>query len=197
MQVQPVVEDLVQERIVFKLFSALRPELDLLNSLGGQGNSYIRLRMKGFNDVSHVLPHFIITDLDNTPCAAELISKWIDFQMSDRLLFRIAVREVEAWLLADRKNFAKFFGVPVNKIPLHVEQLSDPKEFVINLARKSRKKGIREDIIPEGTSKVGAGYNLRMEEFIHFHWNFNEALQSSKSLEKAVLRIKEFLRQKN
>ena len=50
------------------------------------------------------------------------------------------------------------------------------------------------DIVPEGTATVGPGFNPRMEDFIYKHWNIEAAMKHSRSLEKAVLRIKGFLK---
>lgn len=192
MWVQPVVEDLIQERIINKLFRELRPEINLLNALGKSGNTYIRQRMRGFNEAARHLPHFVITDLDSIVCPPVLIQHWVDFTPRAGFLFRIAVREAEAWLLADKIRFAEFIGVSSSLIPDDSEQVNDPKEFIINLARRSRKRSIK-DIVPTGTSKVGPGFNLVMEEFIHHHWNVNDAANNSRSLRKAITRINQFL----
>jgi hypothetical protein len=50
------------------------------------------------------------------------------------LLLRVAVREVEAWLFAHKTAFAEFLGVSRDLIPDNVEQVENPKEFVVTLA---------------------------------------------------------------
>ncbi|MBI2272037.1 MAG: DUF4276 family protein [Bacteroidetes bacterium] len=191
MFVQPVVEDIIQELILIKLFEKYRPEVNLHGAIGKKGNSYIKKQLHGFNNASKHVPHIIITDLDDLPCSPSLIQNWIDFKPTKDFLFRIAVREAEAWLFADRKGFSKFIGAPLNKIPSDSETITHPKEFVIFLAKKSKKKMVK-DIIPQGTAKVGPGYNMVMQDFIIRYWNIQEAINHSRSLAKAVKRIEIF-----
>jgi hypothetical protein len=189
MFIQPVVEDIVQEQILRVIFSKYCPELDLYPALGKRGNAYIKQKIKGFNAASLYTPYVILTDLDNISCPPQLLEEWIDFPSSKNFIFRIAVREAEAWLLADRIGFAKFIGVAASRIPLNTETILNPKEFVISLARRSSKRSVKVDIIPKGHSSVGPGYNPRMEEFILSHWNIENAIHSSLSLRKAIQRI--------
>ena len=53
------------------------------------------------------------------------------------------------WLLGDRSAISEFLGVPLSKVPTSPEQLADPKQVLINLARRSRKKAVRQDMVPE------------------------------------------------
>lgn len=197
MFIQPVVEDIIQEQILLTLFNKYRPETILYPAIGKRGNSYIRQKMSGFNDASRYTPYVILTDLDHIPCPPQLINDWINFPISQSLLFRIAVKEAEAWLLADRIGFARFIGVAASKIPLNSETIRHPKEFIVSLAKKSLKRSVRADIIPEGISSVGPGYNPKMEEFIVNHWNVENAIHNSNSLRKAIERITEFNPQMN
>jgi len=54
----------------------------------------------------------------------------------------VAVREVEAWLLADGTNFSRFLRVQEGALPKDVEAIKDPKACLIGLARKSRSREI-------------------------------------------------------
>lgn len=187
--IQPVVEDQVQEYIVKKLFSEIRNDLILLPALGLSGHGYIKKKIHGFNMAANFTPYVILTDLDMAPCPSALKEKWLDFIPAPGLLFRIAVREAESWLLADRDNLASFFGVSVKNIPLNSEDILEPKAFMINLARHSSKRYIREDVVPNGTSSIGPGYNLRLTEFIVRKWDWNLACVHSRSLSNSVDRI--------
>ena len=75
-------------------------------------------------------------------------------------------------------------------IPSNPEVIDKPKEFIINLARNSNKRAIREDIPPEIGSKahIGKNYNGRIKEFIIEEWDIEKAGQSSacRSLDKTV-----------
>ncbi|RJQ42797.1 MAG: hypothetical protein C4538_13040 [Nitrospiraceae bacterium] len=194
MLIQPVVEDIVQEQILLRVFKKYRPDLTLYSALGKKGSSYIRDKIRGFNEASKHVPFVVMTDLDRRPCPPALIEDWIDFSLSSSMMFRIAVVEAEAWLLADRKGISKYLSIPAEKIPHNSEAIENPKEFIVSLARKSRNKTLRMDMVPEGISAVGPGYNLKMVDFTLRYWNIDEALSNSRSLKKAVTRIKEFLR---
>jgi hypothetical protein len=50
-------------------------------------------------------------------------------------MVRVAVREVESWVLADRRRIANFLSAPLNSIPMDPEQLDDPKMALLTLAR--------------------------------------------------------------
>ena len=74
------------------------------------------------------MSYFVFTDLDDKPCATFLIEDWFEGPIADypkrraaNLLFRIAVHEVESWIMADRESFAKFLGISVHKIPLQTD----------------------------------------------------------------------------
>lgn len=109
-------------------------------------------------------------------------------------MFRIAVKEVEAWLLADAAGIACFFGITATKIPGNVEGIPDPKRELISLARTSRKRVILDDIVPDSrsTAKQGRNYNGRMKEFVYYHWDISEAMTRAESLRKTVLKLREF-----
>ena len=71
--------------------------------------------------------------------------------------------------------------------------LDDPKQVMVNLARKSRKRDIRDDMIPrEGSGhEVGQLYNSRLVEFILNYWSPDEAVKRSDSLYRCISRLRE------
>lgn len=105
---------------------------------------------------------------------------------------RIAVMEVESWIMADRKGAANFLSIPLNRIPLDTDALLHPKEFLVSLARSSNKARLRADLVPRpgATSKVGPGYNLRLGEFVRLHWSVERASQVSNSLKRTMARLR-------
>jgi len=96
--------------------------------------------------------------------------------------------------MADREAFSKYLLISMDKIPLRTDQIADPKEFLVNLARKSRRLRLRKDLIPAhgSTSKIGPGYNARLGEFVQKHWDVDKAAQNSPSLARALQRLREF-----
>ena len=73
---------------------------------GLRGKPYLRQRIAGFNQAARHAPWVILVDLDNdADCAAVLRAEWLP-NPAPELCFRIALREVETWLLADREAAA-------------------------------------------------------------------------------------------
>ena len=135
----------------------------------------------------------MLTDLDNYDCPPELINEWMNFKPNPGLIFRIAVREVEAWLLADIEGLAAFFKISSANFPREPEKKSDPKKALIKLAEKSRIRRIKEDILPlNPNASIGPNYNSRLAEFVFNHWNIGSALNRSESLKKAYKKLEEF-----
>lgn len=191
--VQAVVEDTLQEAILHKLLQIYRPDISIIGVSGKKGNSYIKSGIRAFNEASKHLPHIVLADLDRKPCAPALLAEWINFPTNPKLLFRIVQREVEAWILADRAEIARYIGIPENRIPYNTQELEDPKEHIINLARKSRKRIIR-DIVPQGISSQGPGYNPLLQEFVFKKWCPERAAQNNTSLQKAINRLMSYLK---
>jgi hypothetical protein len=111
------------------------------------------------------------------------------------MCFCVAVREVEAWLLADRDQIARFLSVAVSRIPRSPDDLADPKRAVVDAARRSRARAIRDDIIPAARSgrAVGPAYTARMTEFVMTEWRPEIAAGSSDSLARCLTRVLELV----
>ena len=159
----------------------------------GHGFGYLKSNIKGFNQASKHTPFFMLTDLDNYECPPALMAEWINFPVNECFIFRIAVREVESWLLADREGLSEFFNVSLANFPLNPEDEVDPKQTLINLARRSRIRKIREDIVPvNGYALIGPNYNGCLMDFVYNKWNLENAISNSESLERAVLFLDQF-----
>ena len=130
-------------------------------------------------------------DLDRSPCASRLIAGRLGRGRSSRFLFRIASRMLESWLLADR-NLAGYLQVPAKRLPRAPDTVLNPKQAIVNLARDSRSRLVREDLVPEvgTTAPVGKNYTRRMENFIDAHWEPLAASRSSPSLARAIRAIR-------
>ncbi len=160
----------------------------------GRGFGNLKRNISGFNNASKGMPYLILTDLDREECAPIMIKEWLPETRNPNLIFRIAVREVESWVLADRVAFAKFLGISQRKIPQEPDELLDPKAYLIDLARDSRKRALREDIVPKhgSTAKQGPAYNERLVSFVQEAWNPSVARQFSPSLERTIRAIELF-----
>lgn len=134
---------------------------------------------------------FVLTDLDQTECAPELIRNWFEFddvslKVPDNLLFRIAEREVEAWLLADRAGLSGFLEIAATNFSPAPDALPDPKQHLLNVIRSKGRKRYHKEMLPLGNAHVGSEYNSKLCEFVETHWNLDMARNYSGSLEKAI-----------
>ncbi len=134
----------------------------------------------------------LLTDLDNAECPATLIKDWFfvggdnTAVLPPQVIFRVAVREVEAWLMADKDDFAKFLGISSSNFADAPETLPDPKQFFLNvLRRKATRKKIR-DMLPTGKAHIGVAYNEKLCEFINNFWSIDRACAKAPSLQKAL-----------
>lgn len=165
-----------------------------------------RRKHAGFGYLKTRLPDFILscrggvnflllTDLDTRPCPSDLLGDWLGAaKKPDSLLLRVAVREVEAWVLADRPQFANWLGVAENIVPVTPEECLDPKGDLLKLAAKSKYRDLREGLLPkkDAASRVGLEYNDLLCEFVAEKWRIEEASQLAPSLERAIRRLREF-----
>ena len=188
------VEDDLSEAVLRRLLQASGKPFIIHQVLGKQGGGWLKNHVPQFLAASRGIPHIVLTDLDNNVCASNLLHDWFGNRTEKNLLVRIAVREIESWLLADSDGFAKFARIPVNKVPVNPDRLDDPKQFLINLFRKSKSKRLAQEIIPEqgSTASIGPGYNYHLSEFVNSAWSLERAVIQSDSLRKAVHRIAGF-----
>ena len=140
---------------------------------------------------------FILTDLDTETCAPTLIREW--FELTDEkphppapVLFRVAEREVESWVLADRGELASFLGIAVANFNSDPDALPDPKQHLLNVIRAKGRKRYHKDMLPSENAHVGPEYNPRLCEFVKDHWNVARAAECSGSLNRAINAINRF-----
>jgi len=191
-----VYEDELTHQVMLKIYNFFNDRFSELRAIPCYGFGKIKRQIEAYNEAAKYGHYFIITDLDNNDCAPSLIREWLPIRINNQLLFRIAVHEVESWLLADRENFAAFFSINQNLVPLKPDNEADPKRIVIYLAKKSRKKEIREAIVPIDDYAInGPGYNIQFQRFIHNTWNINSARKNSPSLDRTIKAFEKLLAQ--
>lgn len=183
-----VTEDIIQLTALKKVLEYLEINFSsqdfVMNGVGK-----IKKHLKAYNEASKFSSFLILTDLDDNECAPTLLKKWVNFVPNPNFIFRIAVCEVEAWLLADRRNFASFLGISEAKINREIETISDTKSYLINLARKSKRE-IREELVPSGFAQVGKSYNSCLIRFIIQNWDVGNASKNSDSLKRMINHLK-------
>ncbi len=160
---------------------------------GRSGRATIERSLPGYNNAAHFAPWLVLRDLDtDAPCAAELARRILPHP-AEWMRFRIAVREVESWLLADPERLSGYLRVSRTSIPHDPDSLADPKATLVNLARRSSAASVRADMVPElGVSAaVGPGYVSRVSEFAGNYWRPEVATLNSASLRKCIQRARE------
>lgn len=102
--------------------------------------------------------------------------------------FRIPVRTVEAWLLADSVGISSYFRVSRGLLPRDPEALERPKRAIVDIARRSRSPKIKDDMVPEpGTQReAGLGYTGRIIAFVTNVWDPERAAALSDSLRRCM-----------
>jgi len=67
---------------------------------------------------------------------------------------------------------------------------------MVNLARASRRRDIREDLVPrpEGGRQVGPAYSSRLIEFVSGRWRPEIAARRAESLRRAIACLKRLTR---
>ena len=132
------VEGLVDEAVLRRLIADEGASLAYTH--GKNGKAVIRRDLNGYNQAAYHSPWVVLIDLDHDEdCAPPVRAKWLP-NPAPHIRFRIAVRQVEAWLLADRERIAKFLSVSQSQVPPQPETLPNPKETLVNLARGSRRR---------------------------------------------------------
>lgn len=197
------VEGMSDEVVVERLLSYVELDHHPIQSRGGktniteivkdQGQSYLNK----CNQAAKFLPWLVVVDLDTENCPVTYRNQLLP-NPSEMMLLRIAVRETEAWLLADREHMAKFIGVSINNVPEHPDDEANPKRTLIDLVRrKSPKSSLYQDMVPTKHSHrvVGVGYVPRIAEFVNhpkYPWRPEIAAQHSDSLRRCIVALQRF-----
>ncbi len=158
---------------------------------GKKGKQHLLDKIGGYNAAAQHNPWIVLIDLDSDgPCVGSLRQTWLPHP-APYMCFRVAVKEVEAWLLADRENVAAFLGVALSKVPLKPDTEPDPKLTIVNLARGSRKRDIREGLVarPGSGRVVGPAYTSYMIEYVATSWHPEAAIANSPSLGRCLICI--------
>lgn len=178
---EPVARRIVRE-------AGLQP--DFIYPKGGK--AALDTKLADYNRAAARHPWFVLRDLDHDEiCAGTLVARLLPHS-SPGMCFRLAVRATEAWLLADRGGLASYLGVPLSRLPEEPDSLDDPKKHLIDLARRSRSRAIREDLVPRtgSTARVGPAFMARISEFSTRIWQPAVAAKASPSLSRCLTALR-------
>ena len=159
-----------------------------------RGKANLRRALPGYNAAAQRDPWLVLIDLDQDfGCAAALVTNWLPAP-STYMRFRVVVRKVEAWLLADRERFMSFFSVPAQAVPNQPDDLPDPRATLLSAISRSRRTAVRVDMLPRPSSgrTVGAAYTSRLIEFASDSaqgWRPTVAARRSPSFSRCLTRL--------
>jgi hypothetical protein len=161
--------------------------------LHGHGN--LDNRVARWCQPSNRRPMLVVRDLDPTfsaGCAPAVIRRLSgNGPHSSTTIVRIAERELEAWLLADREGLATYFHLRAGDVPSTPDEESDPKRTLVNLCRKSSSSRVRRGMVPSSQSgrEVGPEFTGLVLTFGSTVWDVQRARSASPSLDRAVVSL--------
>lgn len=184
-------EDPLSEAIALRLIADIPTPHFIQLKLGKTGNGYLRSKMTSWYQMAQHQVMLVLTDLDRANCLVEFRDQWLLAAPPQNLLLRIAVREVESWVLADHVAMRALVGAK-GVLPAAPDELADPKQSLLKLA-KNAPKHIRADLLKtnDGNLAQGLGYNARLTAWVNSEWSPQRAAERSPSLARARLRLNE------
>jgi hypothetical protein len=188
--VNAAVEGIVDDAALRRIFNYVNVVPHAV--YGRNGKQFLLSRMSGYNHSARFRKWVVLVDLDHAAsCAPEILPSWLPLPAAYMCL-RVAVREIESWLLADKQRIAQYLAVRTNLIPDNTDLIVDPKAQIVTLATQSRRSDIRQDMVARTGSgqKVGPAYASRMIEFIQNGWRPEIAAENSDSLQRSIVAIR-------
>lgn len=180
-------EDELSTSIAQKIIKSASNDFDIYDVLCRGGYGYLKSHIQEFSNLARNVPVFLMTDLDNNECPPSLINNWSKGRrLPENLIFRVCVKEVESWLLADHDGIKSLLGPRIGKLNDDPDTLDDPKRELLKLANKAPRRIKNELIAEEGAAaSQGLGYNLVLSDFIEKTWDLDAACARSSSLNRA------------
>ncbi len=161
-----------------------------------EGVTKLKKEIHRYLGLTRIHPVLCVADTDRK-CALELLRSWLPDHVSPLFMLRFAVTESESWLLADKEGLADFLGVSESWMPRCPDDLEDAKRELLNLARRSRKRNIRQEMVSSREpSKPGSGYNFHLRNFIARQWQPLRAVSNSPSLARAMRQLEHFQKER-
>lgn len=155
---------------------------------GKKGKADLLPRLPKYNQDARHRVWFAMIDLDNDAvCASQAIARWLPAK-EEGMVLRVAVRAIEAWIMADVEEIATFLQVSPSIFPDNPDAEANPKEKLVNIARRSTSNSVRNEFVPRQGSgaHVGPRYATLINEFTEKYWHPEEAMLRSDSLRRCI-----------
>ncbi len=187
------VEDQLSGEVARKVL-AFRPATYSVRTVYDKGGfGYLKKKATAFNNACKAVPFLLLTDLDAHECPPALIKAWLGKPRHPHFLFRVAVREVEAWLLGDPQGLTDFLGAKGLVNWGNPEELEDPKRTLLKLALTCPRRDLRDAIVFQdrrsGHLLPGPDYNGALGSFISNHWRIRIAQTNCASLKRLFVAL--------
>ena len=188
-----VAEDKLTQAVLHKCIADFLPDFSIARTevKGGRGN--VQRELGAYVHLAQVMPVLIGVDLDSDECAPTLIADWkARYGTHQSLIIRVAVCEIESWVIADCKRIAKLINAKSDDITKTPDDLADPKNYFLEAVQATAPADMRNDLIPRNYNRyprIGPAYNIQMCKFVEQRWRPHVAMKRSDSLARAVTAI--------
>lgn len=191
-----VHEDELSEAILRRLLEYSDRQFIVSHSILARGFGRIKRDVGNYKTACKAVPHIVLTDLDQMTCPPALLTAWHVVNRPAELMFHVAVREVESWLMADMEGLSAFLGIARRFFQANPDSLENPKQALINAARRSRYRRMASEIVPIPGSSASQGvlYNHHLVRFVKTHWDIPAAANRSPSLDRILIRLQHFMK---
>lgn len=181
-------EDIISEVVLSKIVSKICSR-EIVHRLGRTGCGDLIKNISKYNQLAALHPVILMLDLDTRNCADEYVSS-ICSKLKKEPGFHIVVpvTEIESWLLSDKETLSVCLGINEKIMPSEPDKLINPKQTIINLARKSKLRKIKNELPPSAGEKcsIGVSYNTLLCDYVNNFWRVDVAKEYSPSLKKTV-----------
>lgn len=198
-------EDEATKAVIVRLLKDYAPNLHVVGELPARG-SQVKAKMPNFNLLAKSLPVILLTDLDDASCGPVGKSNLLgELVQQPNLVINIAVDEVEAWLMADRESFARYFGIPLGQMPVSTMQKMSGRKALPELSvpvksswlfthelmqcSTNAEKKAQVAVSPTDKNSKGKEYNTAVVPFIQKVWSPEVARVASDSLNRMIVRL--------
>lgn len=168
-------------------------DLPVWTEIDSGGKGQLDAHYEGYNRAANGSPWLVIRDLDvDATCPGEFVGRLRrGSPPSPWMCFRLAVREIEAWLLADHVGAAGYFGFRESSVPANPDDEDDPTLTLLDLVRRAGKARLKGAMPrrPGGSAVVGPLYEATIIDFGTNHWDLGRAARRSPSLRRARQRL--------
>ena len=120
------VEDALGEAVSIRILTSLG--IVVSQRLGLKGKGYLQNEADSLNRTAKGFPVFMLTDQDApNSCPPQLIQSWLRGVQHPHFFLRVAVMEVKAWIMADRRGVAGLLAIPLSRIPRDTDTIPTQK----------------------------------------------------------------------